>query len=126
MPARIREANDGRLAEQVLVCTAALPAIRQAFASVDRGGTILFFAPVAPVTRVEFPMHDLWYDGIRLVHSYAGPPADMLRALDLIASRRVDVASLVTHRLPLSRAQEGFDLVVKGADSLKVILDPRL
>jgi L-iditol 2-dehydrogenase len=126
VPALIRSANEGRLAEQVLVCTAALPAIRQAFACVDRGGTILFFAPVAPGTSVEFPMHELWNDGIRVVHSYAGPPADMLAALDLIVARRVDVASMVTHRLPLSRAQEGFDLVLQAADSLKVILDPRL
>ena len=126
VPARIRSANEGRLAEQVLVCTAALPAIRQAFSCVDRGGTILFFAPVAPGTGVEFPMYELWNDGVKIVHSYAGPPADMLTALDLIAARRVNVASMVTHRLPLSRAQEGFDLVVRAADSLKVILDPRL
>jgi len=126
VPARIRSANEGRLAEQVLVCTSALSAIRQAFACVDRAGTILFFAPVAPGDGVEFPMYELWNDGIKIVHSYAGPPADMLTALDLIASRRVNVASMVTHRLPLSRAQEGFDLVVRAADSLKVILDPRL
>jgi len=126
VPARIRSANEGRLAEQVLVCTSALPAIRQAFACVDRGGTILFFAPVAPGDGVAFPMYELWKDGIKIVHSYAGPPADMLTALDLIASRRVNVASMITHRLPLSRAQEGFDLVVRASDSLKVILDPRL
>jgi len=126
VPARIRSANEGRLAEQVLVCTSALPAIRQAFACVGRGGTILFFAPVAPGDGVAFPMYELWNDGIKIVHSYAGPPADMLTALDLIASRRVNVASMVTHRLPLSRAQEGFDLVVRASDSLKVILDPRL
>ena len=126
LPMRIRTANDGRLAEQVLVCTAAMPALRQAFASVDRGGTILFFAPVAPGTAMPIPLHDLWKDGITLVHSYAGPPADMLAALDLIASRRVDVASMVTHRLPLAQAQEGFDRVARATDSLKVILNPRL
>ena len=126
VPACIRRANGGRLAEQVLVCTAALPAIRQAFASVDRGGAILFFAPVPPGTSFPVPLHDLWKDGIRIVHSYAGPPADMLMALELIGRHRVDVASMVTHRLPLSRAQEGFDLVSGAGESLKVVLDPRL
>jgi L-iditol 2-dehydrogenase len=126
VPTLLRSVNEGRLADLVLVCTAALPAIRQALSCVDRGGTILFFAPVAPGTSVEFPMHDLWNDAIRVVHSYAGPPADMLAALDLIASRRVEVASMVTHRFPLSRAQEGFDLVLQASDSLKVILDPRI
>jgi L-iditol 2-dehydrogenase len=126
VPARIRERNDGALAQRVLVCTAAASAIRQAFASTDRGGAILLFAPVAPGTSVPVPLHDLWNDEISLVHSYAGPPADMLAALDLIASRRVDVAAMITHRLPLERAQEGFDLMTRAEESLKVILNPRL
>ncbi len=126
VPARIREINEGRLADQVLVCTAALPAIAQAFRCVDRGGTILFFAPVPPGTTYAVPLHDIWNDGITLVHSYAGPPADMLVALDLIAAKRVDVAAMVTHRIGLARAQEGFEKVVQAENSLKVIVDPRL
>lgn len=124
VPEAIRAANDGRLAEAVLVCTAALPAIRQAFACVDRGGSVLLFAPAEPGVTLDLPLHPLWDAGITLVHSYAGPPADMLTALDLIATRRVDVASMVTHRLGLHQAQAGFDLVAGGTDSLKVILDP--
>ncbi|HEV8375359.1 MAG TPA: alcohol dehydrogenase catalytic domain-containing protein, partial [Candidatus Polarisedimenticolia bacterium] len=93
VPDRIRTGNDGRLADRVLVCTAAHGAIRQAFCCVDRGGAILLFAPLAPGSSLPVPLHDLWNDEISLVHSYAGPPADMLVALDLIASRRVDVAS---------------------------------
>ena len=126
VPARIREANGGRLADQVLVCTAALPAITQAFRCVDRGGTILFFAPVEPGVTYPVPLHDIWNDGITLVHSYAGPPADMLAALDLIAAKRVDVAGMVTHRIGLARTQEGFETVVRATDSIKVIVDPRL
>jgi L-iditol 2-dehydrogenase len=125
VPRRIQEANGGRLAEQVLVCTAALPAVAQAFRCVDRGGTILFFAPVPPGVTYPVPLHDLWNDGITVVHSYAGPPADMLLALELISARRVDPAGMITHRLGLSGIQEGFDLVAQAADSLKVIIDPR-
>ena len=125
VPARIREANEGRLAEQVLVCTAAPPAIAQAFRCVDRGGTILLFAPAAPGSTFPLPLYELWRDGITLVHSYAGPPADLLTALDLVASRRVDTASMVTHRFGLADTGEGFRLVARAADSLKVIVDPR-
>ena len=126
VPARIRRANSGRLAEQVFVCTAALPAVRQALSCVDRGGTLLFFAPLPPGVPIELPMYDLWHDGIRIVHSYAGPPAEMLAALDLIAARRVNVAAMITHRFPLSQAQQGFQLVAEAKDSLKVILNPTL
>jgi L-iditol 2-dehydrogenase len=126
VPSRVRGSNGGRGADQVLVCTAALPAVEQAFRCVDRGGTILLFAPVPPGVEFPVPLHDLWNDGVTLTHSYAGPPADMLTALDLIAAGRVNVAGMVTHRMGLDRAQEGFHLVASAADSLKVILDPRM
>jgi L-iditol 2-dehydrogenase len=124
VPAAVRKAIGGHGADLVIVCTAALPALAQAFRCADRGATILLFAPVAPADRVEVPLHDLWMDGVAIVHSYAGPPADMRTALALIASRRVDVASMITHRLPLSRTQEGFRLVSEAGSSLKVIIEP--
>jgi len=125
VPAEVRGANDGRLADAVLVCTAALPAIAQAFRCVERGGTILFFAPAAPGVTFPVPMHDVWKEGITLAHSYAGPPSDMREALALIATRRIDVASMVTHRLGLAETQEGFRLVADAAESLKVIVEPQ-
>ena len=125
VPDKIREVNDGRLAELVLVCTAALPAIAQAFRSVDRGGTILFFAPTSPGVTYPVPLHDIWKDGIRIVHSYAGAPADIVAARDLIASKRVDVASMITHRLPLEETGRGFKMVVEAGESLKVVIEPQ-
>ncbi|HEX6801694.1 MAG TPA: alcohol dehydrogenase catalytic domain-containing protein, partial [Candidatus Binatia bacterium] len=47
VPAKLLELNNGRLADLVIVCTAAVPAIQQAVKSIDRGGTLLFFAPTA-------------------------------------------------------------------------------
>lgn len=125
VPAAIRGAGDGRAADLVIVCTAALAAVEQAMRSVDRGGTILFFALFPPGTTFPFPAYDLGRDGITIVHSYAGPPADMKAALDAIASGRVDVGPLITHRLPLARTGEGFRLVVEAGESLKVIVEPQ-
>lgn len=125
VPARLREAFGGVLADVVAVCTAAVPAIVQAWRSVDRGGAVLLFAPVAPGEQVPFPAHDLWKDGIRIVHSYAGPPADMRTAIELLAARRVNVAAMVTHRLPLAETGLGFRLVADAGDSLKVVIEPQ-
>jgi L-iditol 2-dehydrogenase len=121
---QMRAANDGQLVDRVLVCTAARPAFDQALQLVDGGGSILFFAPLTPGERVPLEMFDLWKRGISIVHSYAGPPADMHAALELIASRRVSVGSLVSHRLGLAETQEGFRLTAEAQDSLKVIIDP--
>ena len=125
VPARVREANDGRAADIVIVCTAEPAAVEQAMRAVDRGGTILFFALFPPGSTVALPIHELGRDGITIVHSYAGPPADMRTALDAIAARRIDVRPLITHRLPLAETGEAFRLVEAAGDSLKVIIEPQ-
>ncbi len=125
VPGAVREALGGRGADLVAVCTAALPAVEQAFRCAGRGGTILLFAPAAPGETIPFPLFDAWNLGLAIVHSYAGPPADMRAALGLIASRRVDVASMITHRLPLAATQEGFRLVAEAGESMKVIVEPQ-
>jgi len=125
VPARIQEANAGRAADLVIVCTAALAVIGQALHSVDRGGTILFFALFPPGVTFPFPVYELGKDGITILNSYAGPPADMRTALDAISARRVDVASLITHRLPLAQTGEAFRLVEEAGESMKVIVEPQ-
>src|SRR5581483_9237541 len=77
VPARLRDLNDGRLADRVIVCTGAMPAIQQAVKSVDRGGTLLFFAPTAAGVDVPVPLFDFWRDEINVVTSYAGSGADL-------------------------------------------------
>lgn len=121
---RLLAANEGRLVDRVLVCTAARSAMEQALRLADRGGSVLYFAPLPPGESLPLPMNVLWKRGISIVHSYAGPPAEMWAALELIAMRRVDVASLVTHRLPLAETQQGFRLVSQARESLKVIVEP--
>jgi L-iditol 2-dehydrogenase len=125
VPACIQESNGGRGADLVIVCTAAITAVGEAIHAVDRGGTILFFALFSPGLTYPFPIYELAKDGITIVHSYAGPPADMRAALDAIAAGRVDVASLITHRLPLAATGEAFRLVEEAGESLKVIVEPQ-
>ncbi|HUU01867.1 MAG TPA: zinc-dependent dehydrogenase [Myxococcota bacterium] len=124
VPAEIRKINQGRGADVVIVCAGTIPVLNQAILSVDRGGTVLFFATPPPGQDLPVPVNDFWRNGITLVPSYAGSPADCAEALDLIAGRTVSVAEMVTHRLPLSQIQEGFRLVAQGDESIKVIIEP--
>jgi L-iditol 2-dehydrogenase len=112
-------------ADLVIVCASALDAVGQAIRAVERGGTILFFALFHPGVTFPIPLYELGKDGITITHSYAGPPADMRAALDAIAARRMDVASLITHRLPLSQIGDAFRMVEQAGDSLKVIVRPQ-
>jgi L-iditol 2-dehydrogenase len=122
---RVREANGGRGVDRVLVCTAAKQALEQALDLADHGGTILYFAPPAPGETLELPAHDVWKRGLTIVHTYAGPPADMRAALELMDTKRVDVTPMITHRLPLAETQEGFRLTAVAGESLKVIVEPQ-
>jgi len=121
---QLKGANNGHLADLVIVAAGAGEAIRRAWESVDRGGTVLIFAPPEPGIDIPLPLFDLWHDGVTVAHTYAGAPLDIAEAIELIRSRNVVVEDMITHRLPLARASEGFALVEKARDSLKVIIEP--
>jgi L-iditol 2-dehydrogenase len=125
-PAALWQVADGRLADLVIVCSGATSAIRQALESVERGGTILFFAPTAPGVSIPISVNDLfWRNEITLTSSYGGSPADYAAALDLIGAGRIRVREMITHRLGLAQTGLGFQLVARAQDSLKVIIEPQ-
>jgi L-iditol 2-dehydrogenase len=124
VPEQIKTHNEGRLADLVILCTGALPAVQQALQSVDSGGTILFFAPTEPNIYVPFPLFELWNKQITIVSTYAGSPDNIKTAIELIRSKKVTVVDMISHTLPLSEAAEGFRLVADAKNSMKVILMP--
>ena len=124
--ARFRKLNDGYLADLVIVCTTAPSAFAQSLTLVERGGTVLFFAPPEPGFELAVPVNQLFYrNDITLTTSYAGSPDDYAMALELISQRRVQLGDLITHRLGLSEVQKGFQLVASAQESLKVIIEPQ-
>ncbi|MFC1859999.1 zinc-dependent dehydrogenase [Chloroflexota bacterium] len=126
VPGRFRQLNQGRLADLVIVCTGAKSAMAQALQSVERGGTVLFFAPTDPGVTIPLSVNDLfWRNDITLTTSYAASPADYATALELIRARRVSVSEMITHRLGLAESGEGFQLVSDAKDSIKVIIEPQ-
>ncbi|MEW5937918.1 MAG: alcohol dehydrogenase catalytic domain-containing protein [Candidatus Thermoplasmatota archaeon] len=120
----LRRISDGRLAEIVVLCTGALSAAEQALRCVDRGGTILFFAPPPPGHAVPLPVNEFWRNEITVTTSYGAAPRDLKEALELLRSGRIKVRDMITHTLPLSGIGEGFRLVAEAGESLKVIVEP--
>ena len=97
-------------------------AVRSGFASVAPGGTLLLFTMAPPEERWELVLHDLYFREITVVPSYSCGPDDTREALALLASRRVSVDDLVTHRFPIERAAEAFARAKDPEGSLKVVL----
>lgn len=114
----------GSLMDIVIVCTGAHPAIDMAFSIVEKGGTILFFAPSDPRYELKVKFNDLWWSGIRIVSSYAASPRDLQLALSLIRYKRLSVEEMITHHLPMKEGMKGFGIAERAEKSLKVIIHP--
>jgi len=124
VPNLIKKNNNGMLADFVILCTGVPSAVNQAFDSVAPGGTILFFAMTKPGVKIPFHLFDIWNKQVKIVSTYAGAPRDIQEAIRLLELKKVEVKDMITHRLPLSQATRGFQLVAKSQDSMKVIIIP--
>lgn len=123
---RFRQMNNGRLADLVLVCTGAKQALIQALQSVERGGTVLFFAPTDPQVEIPISINDLFFkNDITLTTSYGASPYDSWCTLEILRSPYVNVKDMITHRLPLEETGRGFQIAARAKDSIKVIIEPQ-
>ncbi len=122
----VKQVNGGRLADLVIICAAAQPAILQGLKSVERGGTVLFFSAAGKDAMLPVSINDIfWRTETTLLSSYAASPKDLKEALTLIAKKKIVVKDMITHRLALGDTQKGFELVVQPNNSMKVIIEPQ-
>jgi L-iditol 2-dehydrogenase len=124
LPQKLKEVNGGRLADQVIVCTGATQAALTALECVDKGGTILFFAVPDPTVRIPLPITQFWRNEVTLKTSYGAAPNDLAESLAILSEKKLNVKDMITHRLSLRQAAEGFRLMAEAGESLKVILEP--
>jgi L-iditol 2-dehydrogenase len=119
---RVRELTQGIGAEIVVVGPGTLDALELAMRLVAPDGAVVLFTPAPPEVRYSLDWHRLYFDEVRLIPSYSAGPTEMRHALRLIEGG-LPVERLITHRLPLSRALEGYDYL-RRAEALKVIVYP--
>ena len=93
-----------------------------AIASVRKGGTVVLVGNVVPAA--ELPLQWVVSRQLTLVGS-AASCGEYPQALELIASRRIDVGSLVSEVAPLADGAAWFArLREPGTELLKVVLTP--
>ena len=117
-------AENRKKADVVILCSSAISAVEQAWKCVDKGGVMVFFAVPGPDKKVTVPINDFWTQEIRIITSYYCGPPDIVDAIKLIESGEIEVDDMITHKLPLKDTAEGFQLVMDGNESLKVIIKP--
>ena len=104
--------------DMVVECTGNPEGFRLARRAVRPRGTLVLKSTYAD--EISLDMSSLVVDEITLVGSRCGPFSP---ALDLLASRQVQVSDLVTARYPLQQGEEAFRRAAEPG-SLKVLLTP--
>lgn len=118
----VRERTEGRGADIVIVGPGSVEAIDLGFRATAPGGTLVIFTPVPPDQTWSMPVHDAFFNEVRVVPSYSAGPPETREALRWLADG-FPVESLITHRLPITQAIEGYRLVTE-AEALKVVVHP--
>jgi len=125
-PERLLKVNNSHLVDLVILCTGAKTAIEQALGSVDRGGTILFFAATDEGVKISLDVNKIfWRNEVTLLSSYAASPEEHIEALQLISTSKINVKDMITHSFALADTYKGFKLVAEAKNSIKVIIHPQ-
>ena len=119
---RTRELTEGLGARRVLECAGTARGLQQACTAVAKGGCISLVG--IPGEDIALPVRRLVLDEIELFGCRANPNT-LEQALSMVREKRVDLAGLVTHSMPLSGYAKALDIFVNRRDnSLKVVLKP--
>jgi L-iditol 2-dehydrogenase len=95
----------------------------QAIDGVGRGGTVILFGGCAPGTSVRVDTRRAHYEELTLVGAFHHTPAMIRRAVELLESRAIEPAGLLTHRIGLGQVKEALALMERG-ETMKVLVDP--
>ncbi|MGQ9732900.1 MAG: zinc-binding dehydrogenase, partial [Candidatus Zipacnadales bacterium] len=113
----VAEQLDGRGANVVIECAGVSGAAQQALTLVRPGGTVLLFGVCPPTVSIDVKPYEIFHREITIRGCYTNPFTDT-RALTLLASGRVRVESLISHRFPLDRVAEAIE-AVRAGDTVK-------
>jgi threonine 3-dehydrogenase len=119
---RIGEATGGDGIEVVLEMSGAAPALDQALRLVTRGGSISLLGIFGEPPRVDLS-EDVIMKGLRLHGIFGRRIYETWDQTQSLLRGGLDVSPIITHRLPLDRWQEAFDLIA-SRHAGKVVLLP--
>ena len=119
---KIMELTAGRGVDRVFEAVGATAPIQTALSIVRKGGSVTLIGNVSP--KIELPLQSVVTRQISLLGSCA-IGGEYPLVIDLIARKKIDVASLISRKVPLAEGQLWFDKLYNREDKLlKVVLIP--
>jgi len=117
----VREATGERGVDVAVECAGTAATLAQAMRLAGAGGTVLAFGIIAPAADA-MPTYEWYHKELTIFSPRAARPRDCDLAISLCASRRLDLAPLVTARFPLARIGDALQ-AARDPAQLKVIID---
>ncbi|MGC9399167.1 MAG: zinc-dependent alcohol dehydrogenase family protein [Anaerolineae bacterium] len=105
----------------VIDASGAIPLMARAIDLARRGGTVLFFGVAPAGRRMEIEPFQVFEKGLTLLSSFTSV-RNSLQAVALLQAGKIDVAPLISHRLPLDAFERGVTLIEKGLEDVKKVL----
>lgn len=122
-PSFIQDHTDGRGADVVVECVGRASALLTALDAVRPGGRVVVVG-VHTDQELALPLNLTFIRGIDLMFcGTANVVEHWDRAVDLIEAGAIDPTAVISHRLPLDSAAQGYAAFGRG-DALKVVLTP--
>ncbi len=123
LQATVEDLTDNLGADAVFDTVGGSQILKSALAALRPGGTAVLFAHASEEETAGFELNPLFKNEHRVVATYSGSLDEQERISDLIFSGRLDPQPLVTHRIPLDRAQDAIDLA-RSRQALKILIGP--
>ena len=121
---RIRKLTGGYGAD-VAIEAIGLPATwEQALKLAKKGGIVLEFGGCPPGTEIKLNAEQLHYGETTVKGAFHTTPLHFRKALDLIASRTIDVRPLITREMNLKNIHEAFNVLSTSKNEIKIGIIP--
>jgi len=109
-------------ADVVIECVGNPRTVAQALDLARRGGRVVLFGVNPKEAEVAVRPYDVFLNELTIVGSYVNPYTHA-RAIELLASGRVQVRELISHRFPLAQFAQAMALAA-GGGAVKVLVEP--
>lgn len=93
------------------------------FKIVRRGGCVHLFGGCASGTSVNIDTKRLHYDEVNIISVFHHTPKYFREALNLIATKQIDIEKLITKTLPLKYTKRALEMQQNG-EAIKVLIEP--
>lgn len=120
---RVLDLTEGRGADIVIEAVGRRETWESAAGLARKGGAVLLFGGCPSGTTVGFDAEKIHYGELHVQGAFHHTPSAVERAFRLIVSGQVSIKPLISHELPLERAEEALQLMGSGK-ALKVALRP--